>query len=716
MTYQLGFDIGGTFTDLALLDTEAGRLEVFKVLTTPTDPAKGALDGIEQFLTHLGLKLTDLTYIVHATTLVANTLIEHKGALVGLITTQGFRDILEIRTEQRYDIYDLFLRYPPLLSPRYLRHGIRERMDRDGRVLQAPNSDEIKEVVKKFKMEGVEAIAVCFLHAFRNSSHEEQVQRLIQAEWPNVPISISSTVAPEIREYERVSTTTANAYVQPLLTRYLKTLQTELEKDGFGGAFYPMLSSGSVSPLSVAIEQPIRLVESGPAAGAIAASYFGNGNGRGGPKMAVETNLGVKNQLETRTGSALSFDMGGTTAKLCLIDQGRPTIAPNLEVARVHRFKKGSGYPLQFPTVEMLEIGAGGGSIAWFDSLGLMKVGPESASSNPGPACYGFGGQQATVTDADLVLGYLNPDYFLGGEMRLDVDAAHTAIAKLAESLQISVIETAAGIHRLVNETMAAAAKIHVIEKARDPRAYPLICFGGAGPVHAAGVAQILGCPEVIAPFRAGVASAMGLLVAPVAFDFVRSYPVSLNDISWSTMQTIIDDIVQQGLNLLREANISPTEASVERQVDGRFAGQLHEITLSLPNDLTALKKNAFEEYFQTQYQQLYRHLPSQMGIELLTWRVRVSGPQPQIPFRPEQVNNASTDVQVALKGSRPAYFAEQGDFVETQIYDRYQLLPGMTLEGPAIIEERESTLIIRPNMSSTIDHQFNLHIHLSND
>ena len=688
MSYQLGFDIGGTFTDFALLDADSGELQVFKSLTTPESPEQGALAGIQDFFSQAGLTHQAVHYIVHATTLVANTLIEHNGARVGLLTTQGFRDILEIRIEQRHDIFDLFLRYPEPLSPRYLRRGVRERIDRDGRVLQRIDPAEIRDLIADFKRQGVEAIAVCFLHAFRNPSNEQAVLEIIQNEWPEVAVSLSSTVAPEIREYERTSTTVANAYVQPLMTRYLKTLHDELHQEGFEGVFYPMLSSGSTAPLSAGLEQPIRLVESGPAAGAIFASQAGH--------LAGQPDL-------------LAFDMGGTTAKLCLIHEGRPAIAPNLEVAHLQRFKKGSGYPLQFPTVDMLEIGAGGGSIAWIDSLGLMKIGPKSAGANPGPAAYGFGGRQPTVTDADLVLGYLNPGYFLGGEMSLDLEAAKSAISQVAEPLGLSVVEAADGIHRLVNENMASAAKIHVLEKARDPRNYALMCFGGAGPVHAAGVTNILGAHSVIAPPRAGVASAIGLLIAPTAFDFVRSYPTRLDNTDWADIQTLFTEMETRGLSLLQEAGLEAEQAVIERRVDGRFAGQLHEIEISLPLDLTQMNVAEFVARFNEQYKRLYRHLPSQVSIELLTWRVTVSGRQELLKTNPRP--DSDTSAEVALKGTRSAYFFEAKDFVETPVYDRYLLMPGMQLPGPAIVEERESTAIIRPGMHGRIDAYLNLHI-----
>jgi N-methylhydantoinase A/oxoprolinase/acetone carboxylase beta subunit len=687
---NLGFDIGGTFTDLALIDTNDGQLSVFKVLTTPEDPARGALAGIRDFLSANGLGHEDLSNILHATTLVANTLIEHKGALVGLITTRGFRDIIEMRTEQRYDIYDLFLQYPLSLSPRYLRRGVRERTDRDGRILEQVDPDEIRRVVADLRARSVEAIAVAFLHAFRNPANERQVLEVIRAEWPEVSVSLSSQIAPEIREYERTVTTVANAYVQPLLSRYLRTLRDELEAANFRGNFYPMLSSGCTTLLSEAIERPIQLVESGPAAGAIAAAHYG--------ELAGHRDL-------------LSFDMGGTTAKLCLIHDGQPDISPSLEVARVQRFKQKSGYPLLFPTVDMLEIGAGGGSIAWVDSLGLLKIGPQSAGANPGPAAYDFGGQKPTVTDADLILGYLNPDYFLGGEMRLNPDAAGAAIAPIADVFGWSVVQAADGIHRLVNENMASAAKIHVLEKARDPRKYAIVCFGGAGPVHAAGMAKILGSPEVIVPPSAGVASAIGLLIAPSAFAFVRSHPMHLSDVDWAEVEKIFQEMEARGLELVRQVGIPGDRIAIERSIDGRFEGQLYEIQIPLPRDLKTMDVTGFTERFKSEYESLYRHLPSHTAIELMTCRVSVSGQR-----TPAQVTRISTNgngLGSALKGSRPAYFAEAGGFVDTPVYDRYRLASGMNLPGPSVVEERESTAIIHPGMRGYVDEHLNLHIHL---
>ena len=688
MSFELGFDIGGTFTDFALLNRESGELEIFKALTTADSPEVGALAGLATFLLERGLSHDALLNVYHGTTLVANTLIERKGALVGTLTTAGFRDILEMRSEQRYAIYDLFLQYPPPLSPRYLRRGIRERIDRDGRVLEPVSEEDVLCAVADFKRAGVEAIAIACLHAYRNPQNERRIAEIVGAAWPEIPLSLSSDIAPEIREYERTSTTVANAYTLPLMSRYLKSLDDRLAESGFGGNFYLMLSSGSSALAGSARSQPIRLVESGPAAGALAAAYYG--------ELAGHQDL-------------ISFDMGGTTAKVALIHEGAPAAASNLEVARVHRFTKGSGYPLQFPTVDILESGAGGGSIAWVDSLGLLKVGPQSAGSDPGPACYGFGGARPTVTDADLILGFLNPDYFLGGAMALDESAAARALEPLAKSFDWSIVQTAAAIHQLVNENMAAAARIHILENGRDPRDYAMICFGGAGPVHAAGVAEILGVAQVIVAPGAGVASAIGLLIAPIAFDYSRSYPTMLASADWRAVSDLFGEMEAGGRRMLRAAGIPDEETLIERHVDGRFQGQLHEIQAPLPVDLTTMQEDEFISRFKARYRELYHYVPDHTPIELLTWRVRVSGKR--APVKLARLPEAGADPARAYTGQRRAYFAERGAFIMTPVYDRYRLGAGMTFAGPAIIEERESTIVVRPGMRARADAFGNIHL-----
>ncbi|MCY3833115.1 MAG: hydantoinase/oxoprolinase family protein [Chloroflexi bacterium] len=688
MSFELGFDIGGTFTDYALLNRASGELEIFKTLTTADEPEVGALAGLDQFLAGLGLRHEQLLNIFHGTTLVANTLIEQKGARVGLLTTAGFRDILEMRSEQRYAIYDLFLEYPPPLSPRYLRRGIRERVDRDGNILTPVCDEDVLGALADFKRAGVEAITIACLHSYRNPVNERRIAELVKAALPDIALTLSSDVAPEIREYERTSTTAANAYVLPLMSRYLERLDARLASAGFGGNFYLMLSSGATALAASARAQPIRLVESGPAAGALAAAHYG--------ALAGQKDL-------------ISFDMGGTTAKVALIQDGAPAVASNLEVARVHRFTKGSGYPLQFPTVDILESGAGGGSIAWVDQLGLLKVGPQSAGSNPGPACYGFGGAQPTVTDADLVLGYLNADYFLGGAMRLDQEAARRALTPLARTFDWSIVQTAAAIHQLVNENMAASARIHILEGARDPRDFAMLCFGGAGPAHAAGVASILGNKEVIVAPGAGVASAIGLLIAPIAFDYSRSLPTTLAAANWNEVGDLYAEMEAGGRRMLRAAGVAESAMRIERSVDGRFQGQLHEIQVPLPDRLEAMDLDGFVRRFNARYRELYHYVPDHTPIELLTWRVRVSGLR--VPLTPARLPESSADPSGACKGERLAYFVELSDFVTTPVYDRYRLGAGMQFCGPAIVEERESTIVVPPGMRARVDAYGNAHL-----
>ena len=469
---RIGVDIGGTFTDFILLDTAGYGIRLHKCLTTLHDPSVGALNGLGELVHAAGLGLSDVAEIVHGTTLVTNALIERRGARLGLITTHGFRDILEIGTEQRYDIYDLFLRFPEPLVARRHRLEVPERMDRDGRVVAPLDEEELREAVRRVLADGVEAVAVCFLHAYRNPAHERRAHEIIRQMAPGLAVSLSSDVVAELWEYQRCVTTCANAYVQPLMDQYLQRLQRELRRGGFCGALYLMHSAGGLVSVETARSFPIWLLESGPAGGGLATGFFGQAAGK---------------------PDVISFDMGGTTAKACLIENGRPAIAPMMEAARVHRFKKGSGLPIKAPVIDMVEIGAGGGSIAGIDDVGLLRIGPRSAGADPGPACYGRGGSEATVTDANLVLGYYDPDFFLGGRMKLDRNAAERALARLGERLGLSVQDVAWGIHRLVVENMAAAARIHIVEHGKDPRRYAMVGFGGAGPAHAAEVARVLG-------------------------------------------------------------------------------------------------------------------------------------------------------------------------------------------------------------------------------
>ncbi|MBM3525171.1 MAG: hydantoinase/oxoprolinase family protein, partial [Alphaproteobacteria bacterium] len=489
--WRVGLDIGGTFTDFILYDAETGALRLHKRLTSAADPSEASLVGLEELVAMAGIPLAAVDEIIHGTTLVTNAIIERRGASIGLITTRGFRDVLEMGTEQRYDIYDIFLRFPAPLVPRARRLEVDERIDRDCNVVTALTAEAARAALKQLVDAGVDAVAICFLHAYRNPAHERLVADIARSEFPELAVSSSSEVVAELGEYRRCVTTCANAYVQPQLHRYLTRFELELARRGFKGALRLMHSAGGLISPATARAFPIRILESGPAGGGLATALFG---------------------AQAGLSDVISFDMGGTTAKACLIENGAAEIAPMMEAGRVHRFKKGSGLPIKAPVIDMIEVGAGGGSIAAIDEVGLLRVGPRSAGAAPGPACYGLGGGEPTVTDANLVLGYYDPKFFLGGRMTLDVAAAERAIARVATPLGLSTHEAARGIHDVVVESMAAAARAHLIEKGKDPRRYALVGFGGAGPAHAADVARVLGVREVIVPPASGAASALGFL------------------------------------------------------------------------------------------------------------------------------------------------------------------------------------------------------------
>lgn len=674
---RVGIDIGGTFTDLIAYDDVTGAIAIGKTLTTPAEPAAGVVTGVREVLTLAGLEPAAIGAIVHGTTLVTNALIERKGACTALLTTRGFRDAVEIRREGRYDLYDLFLEMPPPLAPRRRRLEVDERVLADGTVAVPFDPAQAPELVARLRALGVEAVAVSLLHAYRNPEHERALGAALTALAPELVVSLSSDVVPEMREYERASTTLANVYVRPLVERYLARLEERLRELGAGAApLLIMLSSGGTATVETARRFPVRLVESGPAAGALAAAHYGNLIGR--PNL-------------------LSFDMGGTTAKACVIDGGEPLITPDFEVARVYRFKRGSGLPVRVPAIEMIEIGAGGGSLARVDPLGLLKVGPDSAGAEPGPACYGRGGSAPTVTDADLLLGYLDPGFFLGGRMRLDRGAAEAAVGRLADRLGLSLLEAAWGIHHVVNENMAGAARIHAVERGKDPRAYPLFAFGGAGPVHAYQVAAILRAPELIVPPGAGAISALGFLVAPLAFDYVRSYYAPLADLDWAHAEALVREMEEAGVATLAAAGVPRAVLTFRRSVEVRYRGQGHEVTVPLPTGACGARSTvarAVAVAFADEYRRLYGRTAEGVPLEVLNWRVVVSGPRPTVRLTgSDQI--VTSDAATARKGERAIYLPEYGGSVDVPVYDRYALAPGSLLTGPAVIEERESTAIV---------------------
>jgi N-methylhydantoinase A len=668
---RAGVDIGGTFTDLCLVDGEH-VVAVGKTLTTPQDPSAAVETVLAETLERVERSFSDLELVVHGTTLVTNAIIERKGSPTALLTTQGFRDAVEIGRERRYELYDLMVELPRPLVPRHLRFDVPERTLADGSVAMALDEPYVERLGRELGESGVEAVAVSFLHSFTNPEHERRAREALQRAAPALRVSLSSEVAAEIREYERTTTTVANVYVQNLIDRYLTELRARLERQGFEGRLYVMLSSGGVATVETASRFPIRLLESGPAAGALAAATYGRVSGH--PDL-------------------VSFDMGGTTAKLCVVEEGRPLVADEFEVDRMYRLKRGSGTPVSVPVIDMIEIGVGGGSIASVDALGLMKVGPHSAGADPGPACYGLGGTEPTVTDADLVLGYLDPGYFLGGKMALDVEGARAAIEhEVAGPLGLSVDEAAWGIHTIVNENMANAARVHAVERGKDPTTLPLFAFGGAGPVHAAGVAAALGSPALVAPLGAGVMSALGFLTAPLSFDFVRTWRCALDDVDFARVNSLLADMEGDGAALLAQSGVAQADVTHERYADMRYVGQGHEVRVLLPPD-ELHETDTLVERFEREYEQLYGRRGPDVPVEAINWRVVSSGPRPELELAAVALEESSRPP----RGARRAYFPTLGGYVETPVYDRYALRPGTRFDGPAIVEERESTLVVGP-------------------
>lgn len=680
--FRLGCDIGGTFTDFVLVDTRTGAFFTNKCLTTPDDPSDAVEQGIRQLLAVKPGFLDQVGDVIHGTTLVINAIIERKGAKTGLITTKGFRDVLELGREIRYDAYDIFSQYPEPIVPRALRKEIDERVTADGRVLKAVDEREAKALVEDFQKQGIASLAVCCINSYENPANEQTLQRIIQEAAPNLSTSYSFEVLPQIREYERTCTTAVNAYVKPITFQYLERLSQRLTDLGFGGKLYIMLSSGGITSVDTARKFPVRIIESGPTAAVIASQHYG--------KM-----FDIKDMF--------CFDMGGTTAKSCLIQKGHAGLVSTFEVGRVQRFKKGSGLPIQVPVVDLMEIGAGGGSIARISSLGLLAVGPDSAGADPGPACYNQGGENPTVTDADLVLGYLDPEFFLGGTMALDIEKSRTAIAeKIAHPLGTSVTDAAFGIHDLINETMAAAAKTHIAEKGGNPSTVVMSAFGGAGPVHAYGLAKKIGAKSVLVPPLAGVGSALGFFTAPVAFDLSRSHRLVLDEADFADIEDLFGRLEKEGADILADA-AKGEQVIFQRTLLMRFVGQGAETDLVIdPKPFTQWTRQEIRDKFDTEYKRLYGRTYPETPVEFVTFKVRAT--LPSRPFTMPQLTTDQTSLDACIKGQRKAYSVLQKDYIDFTVYDRSQLFAGAKFAGPAIIEERESTIVMGEDAAATVD------------
>ena len=680
---RIGIDVGGTFTDFVLLDDATGETRTYKCLTTPRDPSDAMEEGIRGLERQVPGCMVRVEEIIHGTTLVINAIIERKGARTGLITTRGFRDVLELGREIRYAAYDAFAEMPEPLVPRERRLEVDERMRADGSVLTALDESQARAALRALGNMKVESVAVCLLNSFENPVHELALKRLIGEELPGASVSISYEVLPQIREYERTSTTVTNAYVKPLTARYLGRLRERLASMGFKGRLFIMLSSGGVTSAETAAEFPVRIIESGPTAAVIAGEYFSRLFDL--PEM-------------------FCFDMGGTTAKSCLIQGGIAGVVPTFEVGRVQRFQKGSGITIQVPVVDLMEIGAGGGSIARRSRLGTLQVGPESAGAEPGPICYGRGGTEPTVTDADLLLGYLDADYFLGGTMKLDAEAAQRGIEeRVAKPLGVSYLQALWGIHDLINETMAAAAKTHIAERGGNPKVVTVAAFGGAGPVHAYGLARKLGSPRLIVPPNAGVGSALGFFTAPRAFDLVRSHKTPFLSGDYAQIEALFRELEAEGERTLRKAG-AEGPIGFTRSVDARFIGQGAETNLPLPErDFTLVDPEELRTRFDDIYRRLYGRTYPESPVEFVNFCVRASLPVQllSLPKLPAAPGRRAGD---AVKGERRAYSGISRDFVPHTVYDRYKLFPGAAFAGPAIVEERESTVIIGEDAKATVD------------
>ena len=678
---RIGIDVGGTFTDFVLLDDATGASRTYKCLTTPRDPAQAIVDGLAALEREVPGCTTRLEELIHGTTLVINAIIERKGARTGLVTTRGFRDVLELGREIRYAAYDPFAEMPEPLVPRERRLEVDERLRADGSVLEPLDAAQARQTLKALKALDIESVAVCLLNSFENPQHELALKRMLAEELPGVPVSVSYEVLPQIREYERTSTTVTNAYVKPLTESYLRRLRERLERLGFRGRLFIMLSSGGVTSAETAAEFPVRIIESGPTAAVIAGQYYSRLFDC--PEM-------------------FCFDMGGTTAKSCLIQNGVAGVVPSFEVGRVQRFQKGSGLTIQVPVVDLMEIGAGGGSIARVSRLGTLQVGPESSGAEPGPICYARGGTEPTVTDADLLLGYLDAGYFLGGTMQLDLQAARRGIEeRIANPLGVRFIDALWGVHDLINETMAAAAKTHIAERGGNPQLVTVAAFGGAGPVHAYGLARKLGAPRLVVPQNAGVGSALGFFTAPRALDLVRSHKVPFTTADFAELEKLFRKLEAEGERTLRRAG---AEGPIEfaRSVEARFIGQGAETGLAVPpGDFGRLDAQELRRRFDETYARLYGRTYPESPVEFVNFCVRASLPVKLLSLPKLNLKGRATD---AVKGKRKAYCAIAKDFVPYTVDDRYKLPPGAEIAGPAIVEERESTVIVGSGAPARVD------------
>jgi len=693
---RVGVDCGGTFTDLVSMD-ESGRVKVVKTSSTPQDPSI----AIEDCIRKSGIDLHNVDFFSHGATVGANTVIQNKGVKTAIVTTKGFRDIIELRRGQRVidrpiDMYNLQMDLPqdyvggysPLVERPY-RFEISERLDYKGNVIRELDEEAVRSTAHDIRQKGVEAVVVCYFFAFVNPVHEQRTKEILEAELPGIPISLSSEILPVIREYERLSTTTINAYIMPIMQAYLQNLQGKLNKLGYAKDYYVMQSGGGIMSSKLAGQRPVYTIDSGPAAGVAAAVDLG-------------MMLGYPDLI--------SFDMGGTTAKVCVIRNGKPEVTTNFWID--------GKYFIGVPVMDMVEIGAGGGSMAWLDTAGAVHVGPQSAGADPGPVCYQRGGEEPTVTDADLVLGYINADYFLGGEMTVDLDASKAAIReKIADKLEMGVADSAYGIYRMINANMLGAMRIVTVQRGYDPRDFSLLVSGGTAAVHAVRMAQELRIPRVICPLTPGTFSAYGLITADARFDVYRSYVSLTSQADPKVMQTIVNDLVEESTARIEELGFTRDIIHINYSIDMRYVGQAHEVVLDIPSEIVEHEMDAnairkLEEIFHERHKTLFGHASPEAAVEFITLSVTAIGPIDT--GRVFEISKGSEDSKHAEKGDRSVYFEELGGYGDCKTYDRYLLKANNVIKGPAVIEQMDTTIVIPPGQIGRVDKYGNIVIEIT--
>ncbi|MCZ6557306.1 MAG: hydantoinase/oxoprolinase family protein [SAR324 cluster bacterium] len=691
-TFRLGIDIGGTFTDGALVDEATGELSIIKVPTTPGNPADGFMEAVGRAQRDASIDPSSFSLLVHATTIATNALITGTFGRVGLITTEGFRDVLEIGYQIRPRLYDIFQSKPTPLVSRRWSYGIPERLDARGQVLKPLDEHALRIAIGEMKAGGIEAVVICFLHSYINPVHEQRAAEIVREVFPDAYLSVSSEVCPEFREFPRASTAAVNAAVMPIVSRYVDDLQSRLTRLGSHAPFYIMQSTGGVMNADAARGKPVYMVESGPAAGVIAASALAQAQGH---------------------RNVISFDMGGTTAKVGLVIDGQPTLSTEYEVGSQTITPmgegKGSGYPVRTQVIDLVEVGAGGGSLAWIDAGGSLRVGPSSAGAVPGPVCYGQGGAQPTLTDTNLVLGRLDPDFFLGGELKLDAAAARAALQEqIAQPLGMELLDCADGVLEIANANMMAAMRLISVQRGYDPREFVLVAFGGVGPLHANALADALGLPTVLIPPAPGVASAVGLLMTDIKHEFVATRRVLLAEVSPQELSATFADFEQRASALLATERKDWLSISLVRHLELRYRGQSHELQVVLPaGALTDAELQRAHDQFEEAHKRAYGYIAPEDPVELVNLRFTAIGKLPELARK--KFEQGSGDPSQAVKGTRQLWFRGKGEEIECVVYDRYRLRGGDTLQGPALVEEMDSNTVILPGYGARVDEHGNL-------